>query len=235
MTDSDKTSLKIKPLTDQSDYQLWKVRLEGACVEKNCEEALEQFPAEMSETDYKKKQRLASSIKIAALSDTALRIVQMVKGDPVQMLEKLDARYASKTAASKITKMTDLITMKYTSLRSDISKHIDKMASTIEQLKGMDVTIQDSFAVAILVASIEVLALRPATTAIKTLAETDLKWDTVAERLTEEAKGLRDGNSSEASLAAVHKDSCQICHKDNHPTSKCFLNPMNSDNRLGLS
>ena len=107
------------------------------------------------------------------------------------MLAKLDARYASKTAASKITKMTDLITMSYMSLKSDITKHIELMAATVEQLRGMKVTIEESFAVAILVASVQVPSLRPATTAIKTLAEDDLKWETVAERLIEEAKGLK--------------------------------------------
>lgn len=234
MTESDNVSLKIKPLTENSDYALWKVRLESACVHKNCEEALVECPREMAEEDYKKKQKLASSIMVMALSDPALRIVHSVKHDPVKMIELLDARYASKTAASKITKMSDLITMKFTSLRSDLPMHIDQMRATIEQLKAMSVTIEDSFAVTILVASIEVAALRPATTAIKTLAEDDLKWDTVAERLTEEAKGLKEVRSTEVSLAAVPRDGCQICGKENHPTSKCFLNPMYAHNRLGL-
>lgn len=129
---------------------------------------------------------------IYALSDTVLSIFQVFKGDPLQMLKKLDTRYASKTSASKITKISGLITLNYTSLRSDIPNHIDQMVSTIEQLKRMDMPIQYSFAVAILVASIEVTAFCPVTTAIIPLAETDRKWYTVAKLLTEDAKGLKE-------------------------------------------
>ena len=233
MTDSEKTM--IKALTETSDYSLWKVRVEAACEEKDCEDALDKsLEADESDT-MKKARRKASAIIIKALSDTPLRIVKEVKGSPVKMLEKLDARYASKTAASKITKMTDLITMKYKSLKSDITKHIDLMAAAVEQLKGMDVTIQESFAVAILVASVEVPALRPATTAIKTLAENDLKWETVAERLIEEAKGLKEALYGESSRAAVTNSVCGICRKTGHETDRCWLNPLNPDNKLGLT
>lgn len=122
MTDLEMSSLNIKPLEYHSDYHLCKVGLEGACVEKNYEEAMEQFPAEMADTKYKKNQTLPSSVMIPALSDTALRIFQVVKGYPVQMLNKLYMRYASKIFVSKIIKMTSLITMKYTSLRYEIVK-----------------------------------------------------------------------------------------------------------------
>ena len=109
------------------------------------------------------------------------------------------------------------------------------MAAAVEQLRGMDVTIQESFAVAILVASVEVPSLRPAATAIKTHAEDDLKWKTVAERLTEEAKGLKEALYGESSRAAVTHEGCNICKRAGHDTDRCWLNPMNPDNRLGLS
>lgn len=49
------------------------------------------------------------------------------------------------------------------------------------------------------------MTLWPVTTAIKTLAENDLKWETVSERLTEKPKRLKDGKRTgiEISLAAV--------------------------------
>lgn len=210
MTDSDKNN--IKPLTDKSDievprtstYSLWKVRVEAECGKKNCEEALQE-PSNRPETDdFAKKKRLASSIIIYALSDAPLRIVLTVKDNPAKMFEKLDARYASKTAASKITKMTELITLKYTSLKADISAHIDHMAAMIEQLMGMNVTIEDSFSVAILVASIEVTALRSATTAIKTLAEDDSSG-----RLFPHASQKRPKDLRTAKVLAVRLTSLQ--------------------------
>lgn len=65
------------------------------------------------------------------------------------------------------------------------------MAFTIEQPKGMYLIIQNSFSVAVLVASIAFTAFPTATQVIKTLAETYLKSDTVAECLSEDAKGLK--------------------------------------------
>lgn len=48
------------------------------------------------------------------------------------------------------------------------------MTSTVKQLTEMDVNAQEYFAVAIMVASIEVATLCPAPSLIKTLAEDDL-------------------------------------------------------------
>ena len=124
----------------------------------------------------KKKRQMASGVIVRALSDTPLRIVQFVRDSPVEMLGKMNARYASETAASNITMMTKFVTIYYTSLKSDISKHIDMMAATVENFRGINEKIQESFAVAIFVTSVEVPSLRPATTALKTFAEDDLNW-----------------------------------------------------------
>lgn len=86
--------------------------------------------------------------------------------------------------------MKERITLKYTSRKADISANIDQMPDNFEQLEGMNVTNHDSFSLTILVASIEVTALRSVTTAIKTLAKDEMNYETVAERLTEEAKGV---------------------------------------------
>ena len=88
---------------------------------------------------------------------------------------------------------------------------------------------------AILVASVKVPSLRPATTAIKTLAEDDLKWEAVAERLTEEEKGLKEALYGESSRAAVTHEGYTICKRTGHETDRCWLNPLNPDNRSGLS
>lgn len=96
----------------------------------------------------------------------------------------------------------------------------------------MGVTIDNSFAVAILVASIEVSSLCPAPTAIKTLNEKYLRWHTVAEHLTEEVNALKEGRRSEISLAAVAQDTCQVCGKEGHTAATCFMNPLHVQNKL---
>ena len=75
-------------------------------------------------------------------------------------------------------------------------------------------TIEEPFAVAILVASVEVPSLRPATKAIKNLSKEDLKWEIVAERLTEDAKGLHESLYGESNRAAVTHEDCVILPQD---------------------
>lgn len=139
----------------------------------------------------KKHRRLSSSITVIALADAPLRIVHSIIENPVQLLAKLDVRHASKMAASRITKITDPITTKYKSIRSDTTKHSENMAATAEQFQSISIIIEEPLAVTILVASVGAPSLCPATAAIKSLAQHNLKWGTVAERLTD--KTIRIG------------------------------------------
>lgn len=86
--------------------------------------------------------------------------------------------------------MTELSTLKFTSLKPDISIKIYQMAGTIDQLKRTNVTIGDSFSVATPVPLIKEMALRPASAAFKTLDEDDPKWETVAARVTNKAERI---------------------------------------------
>lgn len=86
------------------------------------------------------------------------------------MMMKLNDRYGSKTIASRISKVSALVSLKYTTTRDDIDKHIDKLAGIIEELCSMGTTFDYLLAIGILVASIDVPELNPATAAIKTLS-----------------------------------------------------------------
>ena len=48
-------------------------------------------------------------------------MVKALRGKPTEMLEKLDARFDSKTTASKITKMVDLVSIRYKNPRNYIT------------------------------------------------------------------------------------------------------------------
>ena len=74
-------------------------------------------------TDDQKEQ--ASNIIISALGDHALRVVRTVIDDPYQMMKKLDARYDSKSTATRISKIVELMSTKFTSVDDDIGKNID--------------------------------------------------------------------------------------------------------------
>lgn len=236
MSETDK--LRIKPLDDKSDYSLWRIRVEAACSAKGLDNVLlveepERDTAESDIATFKAHQMQASNIMVGALSDHPLRVVRTVIGKPYQMLAKLDARYDSKSTSSKISKMSDLVSMRYSTLKEDISKHIDRMRATTEQLANMGTIVQEPLAIGILVASIDVTALRPVTAAIKTLAERDLTWDTVTERLIEEAKSAK-ADLGGGTRATVANSTCQICDGGSHSTAECFENPRNPANKLSL-
>ena len=193
-------------------------------------------------TAYGEHQQQASNIIIASLGDQALRIVRTIVGNPNTMMAKLDERYDSKSTASKIEKMSELVSMKYYNIKDDLSDHIDRMAGLLDQLKSMGNELADSLAIGILVASIEVHQLHAVTAAIKTLAEKDIKWEEITSRLLEERTAFltEDGHRDRATPANSvrngqgEEQSCSICGKPNHKTHQCYLNPLNPENKLGL-
>ena len=231
MTDYDK--VRIRPLDEKSDYSLWRLRVESAVDKKGLTAAFTQkeAPLDVDAVAFESQKKQASGIIVEALGDHALRVVRTVKGKPVEMLEKLDGRYDSKTTASKISKMFELVSLRYTSPRFDITKHIDKMAAIVEQLAAMQASMDESLTVGILVASIDVVEMRPVISAIKTLADGDVKWDGVAERLIEEWRSIKNGAHAGESSAAG-RVVCDFCSRPGHTAGKCWINPANPQNRL---
>lgn len=236
MTDHDKQ--RIKPLDEKGDYRLWKIRIEAACDAKDLMESLINETSPEDDGDKKKEfeasQKKASNIIVHALEDNPLRVVRSVIGNPFLMLQKLDDRYDSKSSASRISKMTELISMRYVNLKKDIGTHIDQMAAVLEQLESMETKLPDELAIALLVSSIDVPELSPVTAAIKTLSDDKAKWEDVTARLIEEQQSIRMKTPKHERLNAGLEDQCHICHKRNHNTANCFLNPKNPKNRLNL-
>ena len=171
MSDHDK--VRVHQLDDKSDYSLWRIPVESACQEKVLTAALSMTESldGIDKDNFAEKRVKVSGILVVASGDSALRVVRSVKGNPIEMLEKLDDRYDSKTTASKISKMVELVSLRYSSLRSDITKHVDRMASINEQLAAMKTIMDESLKVGILIASIETDEVRPVVAAIKTLAD----------------------------------------------------------------
>jgi hypothetical protein len=87
------------------------------------------------------------------------------------------------------------------------------MAGLVENIKGMQLPIDDTMAIGILVASIKVSKLAPVVAAVKTIPSEDIKWDTVASRLIEDWKDL-PAVKEEASFVAHVK--CDFCGRNGH-------------------
>lgn len=248
----DERITRIRQLDDKSDFALWVIRVRAAISAKGLNNVLSsEFQNKVdnairesnstgehiSEDVRKAKDRLeqASNIIVAALSDQALRVVRNVAGKPFYMMEKLQKRYDSRSMASKIGKMSDLVSIRYTNIREDMARHVDKIAGIVEQLRSMGTVLEDSLIIGILLASIDVVQLHPATAAIKTLSETHTTWEDVSSRLIEEVKMLRSDRSLRHKSAAAVTKVCELCGKEGHTLPRCFLNPLNPNNRLGLS
>lgn len=58
------------------------------------------------------------------------------------MLDKLDARYDSKSTFAKISKMSELVYILYSTIRDDMAKHANRIAGLIEQLRNMGTTLR---------------------------------------------------------------------------------------------
>lgn len=134
MSDNDK--LRIRPLDENSDYSLWKIRIEAACGFKGLSVALQHKPHEESgidETMFAEAQSQESHVIVQSISDGPLRILRSSIRNPFQMIQKLDQRYYSKSKSYRI-KMSELLSLWYTPIDDDIGKHVDKIAGVIDQL-----------------------------------------------------------------------------------------------------
>lgn len=235
MTDSEK--YRIKPLDDKSDYTLWRIRVFAAISAKGLDKVFEaQTDGDKDSTSRDigcnatdEQCQKASNIIVSTLSDNALRVIRFCIGNPILMMEKLNNRFDSKTIASRISKIYELVTIRYTTLRDDIGKHIDKVAGIIEQLQNMGSKFDNALSIGLLVASIDVHELQPAVAAIKTLSEKDVNWETVSARLIEEVTNLKSGNRNRANAVT---QGCGICGKPNHTTDRCFFNPRNPKKQI---
>ena len=199
MNDSD--IIRIRPLDDKSDYSLWRFRVTAAISAKGLDKVFKSTnqtfssgeadsssstaPAEQQQHVSSDNKMQASNIIVSSLGDHALRLVRTVIGDLEAMMDKLDKQFDSKTIASRISKMSELVSIRYTTIKDDIAKQIDLLAGIIEQLRAMGTTFDDALAIGILVASIDVTELMPATAAIKTLTDKDMKWEEISGRLIE--------------------------------------------------
>lgn len=109
--------------------------------------------------DMKTMPKQASKTLVSLLGGHKLRVVRSVMGQLCEMVVKLDARYNFESTVSKISRMGELVSTKYSSLREDMSKHIEKLVSLLKQLSAVEAALPDMIAVGLLLSLIEVTSL----------------------------------------------------------------------------
>lgn len=151
-------------------------------------------------------------------------------------MAKLDEQYDSKSTPNRTLKIFELMSIKYTSICEDISQQIAHLAGILVQLQGMCFCSKrdDTLSVSILVASIQVSELGPETAAIRTLAEADLKGESVSSLLIEERQTLTSGTVRDRAAAASYANLCDLFSGPRHRTEVYFFNPLNPNNKLEL-
>lgn len=236
MTDDVEKS-RVKPFVGTGDYILFKTKIKLACQAKGLSNALicEQNPGkEETNVDFKAEQLRVSNIIFNCITNDPPRIVCMDTDNPFHMMRKLEQRYDSHSSTSLISKMTALVSVKYKSVKVDLGKHVDKMATLMEQIRNMNTVIEEKLAAAFLIASIGAQELLPTAVEIRTLSNEIVTWVDVSDRLIEEYRNVRIHSHPQRAAAGISKRLCDICNKPGHSIAKCWLNPRNPNNRLRL-
>lgn len=178
--------------------------------------------SEQSDRDdsaFLKRQRQASVIIVSALIHESLLVAMTGGGDLDRMIEKLDDRYRSTSTASKISKIIELVSTRYMNMKKDIAKHIHEMTGIGEELKNMGMKLYTTLTVSMLMASVDVVELAPVAAAIKTLAESHLKWESVTGHVIEEWTHLKP-DSVQAQVKVSHIV-CTFCGRTGNERDYC--------------
>lgn len=112
----EKDKNKVPFLDDKSDYRLWRVRVDALCDSEHLGECLsKENPFDKATEEYSKTEGLdkkSSNITVRSLINRMLRVKMQNIYKPCQMLRKLDELYDSKSTSTKTSKMTELVTMR---------------------------------------------------------------------------------------------------------------------------
>lgn len=196
------------------DFQLWALRFEVLAEAKDCMDVLRRDAIGDSEIPelteaVQKKVVKARALLVMCLGSKALRTVVADRNNPFCMYKKLTERYATKTAASRVQLQTELYQMRYDAGKV-MSEYIDNFENTFLKLDSMECSVPDSLQVAMLLASfgnVDESPYGPVISALQTLGEDSLTWETVTARLLlEHNSRIRNGISSR-SVNASGEDS----------------------------
>ena len=191
----------------------------------------------------------ATSIIALALGEAPFRVCRSAKGNPMEMLELFDARYASKRSVSWIALLHTICTKKHKG-KEDLAKFVDefdRLFSQFEQIKP-EVNFPDEIKVGLFMASLqETSSLKSSLASLKLQDDDKLTWETVTSDLIEvwnqqpeAGRTKQDGEGSSRTRKKKSRNAhgaqvgvCSFCGETHgNPGSGCFWNPANPNNKL---
>lgn len=140
---SDGEKYRIKPLKNKRDYNLLRILVPVAISARGMDKVFEtkKYGDKGSNSKYigciatDEQYQQDRNIIVSALRENELRLVSSDIGKSTLLMEILNTRFELKKIASRISKIREVFTIQYNTLREDIGKHIDKVAGLIEKLK----------------------------------------------------------------------------------------------------
>ena len=221
------------------DFKEWAFRFEALCEAKEMEgviysDAVGEADVTSIDETTRQKVRKGRLFLTQALGARALRTVASERVNPYKMYRKLEERYATKKAASRVQLQTELHRMQYNSSIT-MGEFVDDLESVFAKLETKNCPISESLQVAILLSSfgtVDESPYGPVVSALQTMADEDLTWDVATTRLLQEdSSGQALTYSSYTSAVQVKKEArvlkslarvkCFDCSRYGHYARNC--------------
>ena len=184
--------------------------------------------------DIQKKVKKARLCIVQALGARALPTVTGERSNPFRMYQKLEQRYATKSPASRVRLLTRLHQMAY-DVSKTMGEYVDELEDIFTKLGALDCPVTESLQVAILLSgfgNVDDSPYGPVVSALQTLADETLTWDTATSRLLEEYSSRNEASlsspakntkvkSEPRALKSLARVKCYNCNKYGHYARHC--------------
>lgn len=151
---------------------------------------------------------------------------------PPKTMANIDARYDSKSVATRISRMVKLILIKYSTVPEDIARNIDHLGKIMEQYEANGNKLVDWLAINILATLVQNNELATITEATKILAIVNLKREAISTRILVDMNAVKYGTENLKATTETSGSVFLFCFRFSNTLEKSFFKPKNSSDGL---